>query len=129
MNSRAIKIAPLPVPRLISLSFSGKRRNKDLLERLAAFNRDMATPDFIASALDITREELDFLARLGTVTDGWQPAEYSAEGLPRRNAEHLACLGLIRLKWPGHKIALTDAGRFLLVLEQAEPPPLEGNNT
>ena len=119
--AEVFKIAHLSLPRLMSLSFGGKQRNKDLLAKLAAFNRDLTHPAIIASALGLTGDDLDFLDQLGSRPDGWQPFDFSEEGLARDNVERLALLGLIRLRWRSKTIALADAGRFLLVLANSEP--------
>lgn len=115
------KIVRIPLPRLMSLSLGGKQRNKELLAKLAAFNRDLTHPAIIVSALGLTGDDLDFLDQLGSRPDGWQLFDFSGEGLARDNVERLTLLGLIRLRWRSKTIALTDAGRFLLVLADSEP--------
>ncbi|MDR1920765.1 MAG: hypothetical protein LBS31_03360 [Candidatus Adiutrix sp.] len=99
-----------------------KKRNKNLLERLALWNREVRPPEAIVAELGLSGEDMAFLAALGRRPDGWQACEFASDGY---EAVNLARLGLILLKpGPGpRRISLADAGRFLLVLTRTPPRP------
>ncbi|UQZ89472.1 hypothetical protein C4J81_09775 [Deltaproteobacteria bacterium Smac51] len=99
---------------LSKLSKGGKKRNKNLLERLAVHNRQMTSPAEILSQLEISGDDLQFLNSLGHRPDGWHPFVFSTGKVPG-DQKRLAALGLI-LFGKKRKISLADAGRFLLVL-------------
>lgn len=115
---------PLPLNKLMSLSLGGKKRNKETLVQLNDLGLNLSPPELIISALGLRPEDLNFLEALALRPDGWQPLAlspsetFSAEGL-----ERLARKGLVLIKWPGLRIALSDAGRLFLVLLHAEPLP------
>ena len=110
--TEAVKINPLSAWRRLRLARGGKKRNKILLEVLAAWNLELKPPDQILSELNLRPDDLAFLESMAQMVEGWHPFEFSA-GAPG-DQDRLARLGLIQLKGLARKIYLTDAGRYLL---------------
>ncbi len=113
-----IRISPINPFRRLALARGGKRRSRSLSLRLAGWNRELRPPDQLASTLALGPADLAALDELGRRPDGWQAFEFSP-GASAADHARLAALGLIRLAWPYRRVALTDAGRFLLVLAAA----------
>lgn len=119
MRPEVIEISRLPWRRLAALSVGGKKRNKRLLEKLGDWNLSLAGRHEILSALNLSEAHLDLLIRLAGLSDGWRPCRSSSESIDD-GLEKLAGLGLLFLAWPGRKIRLSDAGRFLLSLTASD---------
>lgn len=115
MSPEIVKIGPLPWRLQAAWSIGGKKKNKRLLARLAELNLKAPGPDELLAALDLSREDLDLLKRLAALKDAWHSYEVKPDG-KEKEIETPARLGLVLLAWPGRKIRLSDAGRFLLSL-------------
>lgn len=100
--------------RLGLLAPGGKKRNKELMIRLAGFNLAQAGRDEILAALDLTPADLEPLKLLADSGGGWRPVKIK-RGLDF-DLSRLAAPGLVLLKWPRGEVSLSDAGRFLLSL-------------
>ncbi len=122
---------PLPLNKLMSLSLGGKKRNKETLVQLNELGLSLSPPELLISALGLKAEDLTFLETLALRADGWQPLTLNpAEAFSAEGLERLARKGLALIKWPGLRVALSDAGRLFLVLLHAEPlPPLAAMET
>ena len=116
-----VKINRVPALVRICSSWRGKSRNKELLERLAGYNRDLWPPDEIRSAVGIGLDDLSALDSLARLPEGGHDFIFYSETAPG-DYSRLAVLGLILLKWPIKKIYLTDAGRFFLSLTAIAGP-------
>lgn len=114
-----IEISRLPWWRLAVLSVGGKKRNKRLLRKLSGWNLTLAGRKEILPALNLSETHLELLIRLAGLSDGWHPCEVNSESKDD-GLERLAGLGLLFLVWPGKKICLSDAGRFLLSLTASD---------
>lgn len=95
-------------------SFGGKKRNKRLMQKLAALNRLCPGPESYFAELGLSPEERGLLETLAAGPDAWRPLCFS-ENPAGFCAQRAARLGLVRLNLRG-RIALTDAGRFFLSL-------------
>ena len=103
------------------LRFYGRAKalSKALMERLTAWNLELRSPERILENLSLTELEIDLLRRLGLRPEGW--IAYASGSGQAADSGRLAALGLARLARWRRRIALTDAGRFLLVLTALDP--------
>gem|GEM_PF-2810586 len=93
-------------------------KNPALAGRLAAWNRDLWSPERILETLGLAEADLGLLKALGGRPRGWQPFEFARTGT---EAGGLAALGLIRLSRWRRRVRLTEAGRILLLLTGIDP--------
>ena len=108
------------IPWLERLSLLGQDRSpgRDLAERLAAWNQELKSPEFILETLGLAEADLRLLRDLSGRFQGWQPFEIDAQ--EGAEAGRLAALGLIRLGlW--RRVRLTGAGRVLLLFTSVDP--------
>jgi|GEM_PF-6680729 len=99
----------------LRLARNGKKRNKELLEKLSEWDKNLQPTGQSGPVPVLSPSDLSFLRELAQYQDGWHHFVFSEEPKPW-NHERLASLGLIQLACPLKKISLTDAGRFLLTL-------------
>lgn len=115
-----VKINRVSAVRRFRSSRSGKKLNKEMLERLARLNLELWSPDRIRSSIGVDDGDLAALSGLADRMDGWRDYVISPEAVAG-DYGRLAALGLIRFRWPTRKIHITDAGRFLLSLTAVAP--------
>lgn len=99
----------------LRLTRNGKKRNKELLEKLAEWDKNLQPTGQSNPASVLSQADLSLLNELAQHQDGWHRFVFSEVPKPWDH-ERLASMGLIQLTCPWKKISLTDAGRFLLTL-------------
>ncbi|MDR1045605.1 MAG: hypothetical protein LBP33_10885 [Candidatus Adiutrix sp.] len=121
-------INKIPFFRLAGLARGRKKRNRALLERLAAANLALKEPWEISGEVGAGPDDLAFLEALARLPGAWHDYEFSETRRPGDQAR-LAALGLIYLSLFPRKIYLSDAGRFLLSLSAPRPEPQAGGSS
>jgi len=93
--------------------------NRNLADRLAAWNLELWSPERILETLGLAETDLDLIKDLSGRTQGWHPFKID----PRSGFEagRLAALGLIRLGRWRRLVSLTEAGRVLLLFTTIDP--------
>lgn len=118
MPREIIEIGPTAWWRLALCSVGGKKRNKSLLTALSGYNLALTGRPALLAAVNIDESALNLLADLATLPEGW--FSFCVNKTAGADVRRLADLGLVFLSWPGGKIHLSDAGRFLLSLSASE---------
>jgi len=118
VKSGVLKIKKIPWLERLGLLGWSRPPDRDMAERLAAWNRELKSPEFILETLGLDEADLRLLRDLSGRFQGWQPFEIDAQ--EGAEAGRLAALGMIRLgRW--RRVRLTGAGRILLLFTSIDP--------